>query len=180
VPVPSSKGAVTVNPAFLRSIKQGHQDLWQSLAELEQLCDKPIGHRLTRLIVDKIVEFHEQFIMQVSLEETFGYISNPICAPLHLCRDACRARDEHEYLLKSLKQIVDEAEQMLFEERYFELWVWVGQRFLGFAKRLREHEAKECALILKAFVNSANETGIGLADETRGARSRNDASEVAC
>jgi hypothetical protein len=153
--VATAKGTVTVNAAFLQEIKEENQGLWRSLVELEQLCDKPIGHRLTRLIVEKLAEFHEQLMTQFSLEETFGYFSNPASAPTQLCLAAAKARDEHGHLLYGLRQVVDEAEQMLLEERYFELWVWVGQRFLRFAKRLRSHEETECALMLDATGRNA-------------------------
>ncbi|MFO0883380.1 MAG: hypothetical protein U0894_04215 [Pirellulales bacterium] len=142
---------VTVNPAFLQEIKEVHQGLWDALAEMRQRCQRPLAVGMCRHLVNWLEEIRDQLALHFALEEAYGYFEDPVDAAPHLCQMADNLRAQHHDLYQSFCEMLDHADQLLFEERMDELALWLGPAFLTFDRILRRHEALENELIFEAY-----------------------------
>ena len=142
---------VTVNPAFLREIKEGNQELWRSLADLRHHCSCPITTGMCRHMVNWLSEFRDQLALHFALEEAYGYFDEPLQVMPHLAEKADRLRSEHQELYTELSDIVDQAERMFYAGQTAALVHSFGPHFLDFDARLRDHEEREDELIWDAF-----------------------------
>lgn len=149
--VSSLTSTVTVNAAFLQEIKEVNQELWQQLAGLRHRCQRPLAPGMCRQLVEQLGQVRDQVALHFALEEAYGYFDDPVEVAPRLCRQADALRSEHKELYSQLSDLVDRAEQMLYQERLTALAVWVGPVFLEFDARLRSHEERENDLIFEAY-----------------------------
>ncbi len=149
---------VTVNPAFLQEIKEGNQELWQSLADLRHHCSCPITTGMCRHLVNWLNDFRDQLAVHFALEEAYGYFDEPLQAAPQLAEKADRLRTEHQELYSEISELVDQAERMFYAGQTAALAHRFGPHFLAFDARLRNHEECENELIWDAF---NRDTGVG-------------------
>lgn len=164
MPASISTGTVTVNAAFLREIKEDNQELRTLLADLHHRLQRPIESDECRSIIDRLYPLLDTLAMHFSLEEAYGYFDDPLEVAPQFSQRADRLRLEHGELYQALRDLIEWAEQMFFDERHQELALCflqavLGPRFLKFERWLRRHEIDEQALICEAYT-----TDLGVGD----------------
>jgi hypothetical protein len=87
---------VSINPAFLREIKEDHHELRQLIHHTSAMLDRsgPVEIDYARL-VDMLTRLRDQLAMHFSLEEAYGYFEDAITVAPHLCRRAETLRGQH-------------------------------------------------------------------------------------
>jgi hypothetical protein len=148
----TTTATVTVNAAFFQEIKDASSELWQLLARLRHAFSRPISPGVAcRRYVEWLSELRDQLAVYFSLEEFYGYFEEPLAVAPHLCDRADALRNEHGDLYRELCDIIDSAEQLLYDGKYATLITQISQSFVDFDYRLKEHEAREADLILQMF-----------------------------
>ena len=76
--IATATSTVTVNAAFFQEIKEVNQELWQTLAQVRDVCQRPQvaqvdAHRFATLLG----ELRDQLAMHFALEEAYGYFDDP-------------------------------------------------------------------------------------------------------
>jgi hypothetical protein len=143
---------VSINPAFLREIKDDHHELRQLIHHTSAMIDRsgPVEIEYPRL-VEMFTKLRDQLAMHFSLEEAYGYFEDAIAVAPHLCRRAEALRGQHFDLFAELCRLVESAEQLLFEKQPERKLQRVSENYRVFLSHFREHEMLECDLILEAF-----------------------------
>ncbi len=150
--VSTASKTLVVNPAFLQEIKDSNPDLWETVAQLRQVCQcdgEPgaVSRQLTRLLDG----LRDQLALQFSLEESYGYMAVPHRSNGVLCDMACETQSQHGMLYMQLSDLAEQAEELQYrgvEPAQLHLLV---QRTLQFDADLREHEQAENELIERSF-----------------------------
>ncbi|GIW95838.1 MAG: hypothetical protein KatS3mg110_3879 [Pirellulaceae bacterium] len=150
--VATRTGTVTVNPAFLREVKEIHEELWQKLRECRCRAAEPVENAEEaaqfRQLLDELLE---RLARHFTVEETCGYFENPLEVAPHLATRCDQLRREHASLYLELLAIVDHADVLLDSGEAPRLWVAVQSAFIAFDDRLKAHEEAEAELIQAAF-----------------------------
>ncbi len=143
---------VTINPAFLREIKEDHHELRQLMHHTSAMLDRlgPEEIEYARL-VEMFSKLRDQLAMHFSLEEAYGYFEDAMVVAPHLSRRAEVLRGQHFDLFADLCRLVESAEQLLYHEQPTSLLERLAGQYRRFLVRFREHESQECDLILEAF-----------------------------
>ena len=143
---------VSINPAFLREIKEDHHELRQLMHHSSAMLDRsgPVEIEYPRL-VEMFSKLRDQLAMHFSLEEAYGYFEDAIIVAPHLCRRAETLRGQHFDLFADLCRLVEAGEQLLYHEQPHALLPRLAGDYRRFLVRFREHESQECDLILEAF-----------------------------
>ncbi len=143
---------VSINPAFLREIKEDHHELRQLMHHSSAMLDRsgPEEIEYARL-VEMFSKLRDQLAMHFSLEEAYGYFEDAISVAPHLSRRADNLRGQHFDLFADLCRLVEGAEQLLYHEQPKTLLARLAGDYRRFLVRFREHESQECDLILEAF-----------------------------
>ncbi len=147
---------VTINPAFLREIKDDHHELRQLIHHSSAMFDASVVHgRATetdyKRLVELLAKLRDQLAMHFSLEEAYGYYEDAIVAAPHLSRRAEALRSQHYELYAEMCRGVETAEQLLYLAKPERHLPSVASQYQAFLTRFHEHEAAECELILEAF-----------------------------
>jgi predicted nuclease with TOPRIM domain len=143
---------VSINPAFLREIKEDHHELRQLLHHAKAMFNRPAWMRVeSDRLNELLAKVRDQLAMHFSLEEAYGYFDDAIIAAPHLSRRAEQLRAEHFELFTSLVAIVEEAEQLRYRKPREGEVSGLGERFFEFYAGLQEHESRESSLILEAL-----------------------------
>lgn len=143
---------VSINPAFLREIKEDHHELRQLIHHTSAMLDRsgPVEIEYPRL-VEMFTKLRDQLAMHFSLEEAYGYFEDAITVAPHLSRRTENLRGQHFDLFAELCRLVESAEQLLYHEKPTRLLDHVSENYRGFLTRFREHEMLENDLIQEAF-----------------------------
>lgn len=149
--VTTTTATLTVNAAFLEEIKEVHQELWQLLDDLRHRVTRPIAPQLCRSLIDRFELLRDQLALHFALEEAYGYFEDPVQVAPRLSEQAEGLRSQHQDLYADFCDLLEQAEQMFYHQRHTELTLWIGDRFLAFDRRLREHERAERDLIFEAY-----------------------------
>lgn len=142
---------VTVNPAFLQEIKDVNEELWQLLADLRSRCQRPIAPGGCRGLVEQLGALRDQLALHFALEEAYGYFDDPAYVPSSIGESAENLRQEHRTLYVWLSNLVEHAEQMVYDLQLAQLAAWLGPQFATFDQALRNHESRENELIMDAI-----------------------------
>ena len=138
---------VTVNAAFLREIKEVHEELWVGLEELRMLCGRPISLRSqTTELVRRLSDLLDKLALHFTLEEAFGYFDDPVYVSAAFSRRVDDLRNQHRVLYAKLCRIVDESDAMLRRRKLAALTTIVPIQFERFARELLAHEEAEMEL----------------------------------
>ncbi len=150
---------LVVNPAFLQEIKDSHTDLWHSVHELRQTCERAAGppgdadasqtaKRLVRLLDD----LRELLGLQFALEEAYGFVALP--GPPNGSRTGELSelmQVQHCSLFLRLSDLAERAEELQYRGMAeCELDRLISEA-TAFDAALREHERLETELIERAF-----------------------------
>ena len=143
---------VSINPAFLREIKDDHHELRQLIHHCSAMLDHsgPVEIDSKRL-VELLTKLRDQLAMHFSLEEAYGYFEDAIMVAPHLCRRAESLRSQHFDLFAEMCRVVDTSEELLYHEKPLRLLQRLANHYHSFLSRFHEHEAAESDLILEAF-----------------------------
>lgn len=152
---------VSINPAFLREIKEDHHELRQLIHHTSAMLDRvkpaaqidrsePVEFDCPRL-VELLTKLRDQLAMHFSLEEAYGYFEDAITVAPHLCRRAENLRGQHFDLFAELCRLVESAEELRYQERPERSLARVNENYHAFIAKFREHESLESDLILEAF-----------------------------
>lgn len=145
-------GAVTINPAFLREIKEDNRELrhWlqrsAAAARAAAIAGEP-----SRELVAVLGQLRDQLALHFALEEAYGYFDNALVDAPELSRRALGLRDEHEPLYRELCQIVEQAERWHYRELAPGRQPLLDRRFEDFRGKLDRHEQAENELIRAAY-----------------------------
>jgi hypothetical protein len=159
----ASKRTVTVNAAFLREIKEDHEELRSLLADLHCRFQRQIEIDECRAMIDRLYPLLDALAMHFSLEEAYGYFDDPLEVAPQFSEKASRLRNEHRDLYVALLELVEWSERLFYDTRHQRHALWLlqeelGPRFLNFERRLRRHEIEETALVCQAY---ATDIGVG-------------------
>ena len=143
---------LVVNPAFLQEIKDSNPDLWETIAQLRQVChcdDEPVNvsRRLTRLL-DAL---RDQLALQFTLEESYGYVAVPSQSSQVLSDLATESQSQHGMLYMQLSDLAEQAEELQYRGVEASQLRMLVQRTCEFDAELREHEQRENELIERSF-----------------------------
>jgi hemerythrin HHE cation binding domain-containing protein len=146
----TAQGTLTINAAFLQEIKEENRELQQVLED----CAKAIGgdgaaSREPKPVVDLLARLRDQLAMHFALEEAYGYFDDAIQVTPQFTDRALKLRGQHGDLFLQLGAIVEQAEQMLYEEQVEPQLAGVARDFHRFRSRFQEHEARETDLIVE-------------------------------
>lgn len=150
---------LVVNPAFLQEIKDSNPDLWQTIHEVRQTCERSetsleTVRRLTRLLD----QLRDQLSMQFALEEAYGFIEVNASAEPWLSRpegdndlSAMKAHDQHCQLYLRLSDLAERAEELQYRGVGVEGLLGLVAATEAFDAQLRAHEQLEAELIIRAL-----------------------------
>jgi len=149
--------SVAVNAAFLQEIKDDYLELQQLLVEIRGALAGPGSLRgLWEQFVRLLGDLRDGLAMYFRLEETYGYVENPVSVAPRLSRHAQTLRKQHQRLYSEVCAIFEQAEQRLDREAGAGTPRKIIQRFTAFCDQLREHEGCEDDLIFQAFTEGAS------------------------
>ena len=143
---------VTINAAFLEEIKEDDRRLRHLLTEAraafaQRRFQRPWLIRIVALLSD----LRDQLALHFTLEESFGYFDEPICAAPWLSERADTLRAQHPDLFVQMCEIVEAAERSLEPHARRTRLDQIAGRFDEFLAALEQHEADETDLIFQAY-----------------------------
>ncbi|MCH8923688.1 MAG: hypothetical protein IIA67_11150 [Planctomycetes bacterium] len=143
---------VTINTAFLEEIKEDDRQLRHLLSEARATFTQRRFHRAWLIrTVALLSDLRDQLALHFTLEESFGYFDEPICAAPWLSERAEALRSQHRDLFIQMCEIVDRAERSLEPHARRTRLDRVSDRFDEFLAALEQHEADETDLIFQAY-----------------------------
>lgn len=143
---------LTINPAFLRDIKDDNRDLRRILANtVEAMVAPPATPNRAREMHAALGRLRDQLAMHFALEEAFGYFEQSVAQAPRLDQQARQLRDEHRLLFVELCDLIELLEQKVYHETDEPAFDLVRRRFDRFHARLQRHEANEIDLIVTAL-----------------------------
>jgi len=146
----TAQGTLTINAAFLQEIKEENRELRQVLQD----CSTAFGAdgatpREPKPVVDLLARLRDQLAMHFALEEAYGYFDDAIQVTPQLTDQALKLRGQHGDLFLQLGAIVEQAEQVLYQEQAEPRLASLARDFYRFCSRFQEHEARETDLIVE-------------------------------
>ncbi len=148
----TTTATITVNPAFLKEIKEVHQDLWQRLADVQRILTRPVPFTTEpRVFVDLLADLRDQLALLFSLEEAYGYFEDPVFVAPQLGKLAESLRAQHCELYLEITQLVEQAERHEYRGQLVSWIVVLAGAFMRFNRRFLQHEARENDLIQQAY-----------------------------
>ena len=82
----TATSTVSVNAAFFQEIKEVNQELWQTLAQVREVCQRPQAARIDcRGFAMLLGELRDQLALHFALEEAYGYFEDPAYVAPHFC-----------------------------------------------------------------------------------------------
>lgn len=143
---------VTVNAAFLEEIKEDDRRLRRLLTEAQAAFAQRRFHRAWLIrTVALLCDLRDQLALHFTLEESFGYFDDPICAAPWLSERADALRAQHPDLFVLICEIVEAAERSLEPHARRTRLDQVAGRFNEFLVALQQHETDETDLIFQAY-----------------------------
>lgn len=143
---------ITVNATFLQEIKEDNLELRQLLVEIRRALAGPGPIRgQWKRFVELLGALRDHLAVYFALEETYGYLENPVSVAPRLSRSAQTLRAQHERLYLEVGAIFEQAEQWLYQEALASPPRKTVRRLIAFCHQLREHEAREDDLFLLAL-----------------------------
>lgn len=140
---------VTINVAFLQEIKEDNVEFAEVLQATSKLFSsrEPVG---AKHAVDQLTSLQDVLKTHFAMEEFYGYFQNALVANPSISPRAEAIRDEHQTLFLQLTQIVDLAEQVLYQECSRDTNMdQVNVEFEKFELALQVHEDAENELIMR-------------------------------
>lgn len=137
-----------VNGAFLQEVKESNTSFWAALDRVRAVC---VSNNESRLVAQEIVpslgELRDTFALQISLEETYGYIQSCNPSSRNLAVQAQTAKRQHCELYMQLVEITEQAEEAQYRgtiSRDIAMFVEACEQFI---ENLNVHEELENNLV---------------------------------
>ena len=144
--------AVTINPAFLREIKDDDVRLRILLERAHDVCtlclhaDAPSSH-----FASLLAELRDQLAMHFALEEAYGYFDDPAYVAPHLSEHVESLRGQHSQLYEEVSRLAETAQNIVHRNAESRGMRQLGRWFLKFYGRLHDHEDAENELLAEAY-----------------------------
>ena len=143
---------VTINAAFLEEIKEDDRRLRHLLTEAQTAFGQRRSQRAWLIrTVALLCDLRDQLALHFTLEESYGYFDEPVCAAPWLSERAEALRAQHRDLFVLMCEIVEAAERSLEPHVRRNRWDQVADRFDEFLAALGQHESDETDLIFQAY-----------------------------
>ena len=143
---------VTINAAFLEEIKEDDRRLRHLLTEARTAFAQRRFHRAWLIrTVALLCDLRDQLALHFTLEESFGYFDEPVCAAPWLSDRADTLRAQHPDLFVQICEIVEVAERSLDPDARPARLDQLADRFDEFLAALEQHETDETELIFQAY-----------------------------
>lgn len=144
---------ISVNPAFLREIKDSNPDYMESVRRIQHICHSPDDPtRLCRSLVKGLDDLRDIVALQFSLEESYGYL--PIgdlrdfgTTETPITRKTASTQAEHRSLYIELSELAELAEELQYRGVERSMLTDLSSRVCDFVDRLLTHESAEAELI---------------------------------
>ncbi len=139
---------VTLNVAFLNEIKADNVSIGQVLKSIRTTFNggKSLG---PRSICELLGRLRDELETHFALEEFYGYFDEAEMTHSQVSRAANSLIGEHTELFSELNSIIENAEQLLYDEAGHKSESQIILDFQFFDDKLREHELKEMELMQK-------------------------------
>lgn len=147
----TTAATVSVNAAFLQEIKADHQELHLVISRLSSQLREVPSPADWKIAVDLFHKLRDCLGMHFALEEGYGYCEDAIAVAPRLSVRANALRSEHEPLFVRVQQLVERAEQSLYQNPDAVTWGELPSRYQAFVEAFETHERAECDLILEAY-----------------------------
>ncbi len=146
--VASQQKTTIVNAAFLQEVKDSNLRLWSVLHELRDL---QIGfsetRQLTRELVLLLSELRDAFALEISLEETYGFIEGAARVSSLGSPDARLSKVHHRELYLQLNELCEKVEEAQYRGTIGrDMQIYLDE-FERFDVAFRAHEDFEMELI---------------------------------
>lgn len=141
---------VTINVAFLQEIKDdfGFRKLLNVI--YHKFYPKNQTEQFSsREVADLLTDLRDELETYFALEEFYGYFEQAAVDNPCVNQKACKLKSEHEKLYLQLSQVVDRAEQIVYQENGTLTLVHVAKDFEDFCVNLAHHEQAEMNLMMR-------------------------------
>ncbi|KAA1257650.1 hypothetical protein LF1_01380 [Rubripirellula obstinata] len=144
---------MSVNPAFLREIKDSNPDYMESVRRIQHICHSPDDPTsLCRNLVKGLDDLRDIVALQFSLEESYGYIAigdlrDFGTTETPVTRKTARTQAEHRSLYIQLSELAELAEELQYRGVEHSMLIDLSARVCDFVDRLLTHERDEAELI---------------------------------
>lgn len=137
-----------VNAAFLQEVKDSNLSLWSTLHELRELQLGVDENRLlTKEVVRLLGELRDAFALEISLEETYGFIEGAARVRSLGSPDASLSKVHHRELYLQLNELCEKVEEAQYRGTIGrDLQIYLAE-FEQFDVAFRAHEEFEMELI---------------------------------
>lgn len=140
----------TLNAAFLREIKEDHQQLKSMLGRLRDLAaNRSALTNHTREFVGLLTDLVDQLAFHFALEEAYGYFEDALDQAPRFHVQAGKLRGQHEQLFLLCREVAEVGQAGLLSEGTD--WDLVVDQFVAFDQALQAHESAELSLIMDAM-----------------------------
>jgi hypothetical protein len=144
--------SVTINPAFFEEVKEAYLEI---AALLEEILRTASSWPLLELQEDeftvRLVKLSDVVEHYFSLEETFGYLDDPVFVSAAYSTRVAELRAEHADLLAQIHRLSDHAARLCYNGRLRASADTILARLRVFQEQLEQHEIRESELITEAF-----------------------------
>lgn len=145
-----STGAITINVAFLREIKEDNVHFQELLEAIRMSLDVGRNVRI-RVMAELLGRLRDELETHFALEEFFGYFNDANAKNNQVCHAAKKLYDEHQELFLQLNELVEESERLLYKETPSRNKDEIVQGFFAFYDQLKRHEQDEMDLMMRLW-----------------------------
>lgn len=147
---------ITINAAFLQEIKDNNLRLVEILKTLWKLCSVDDKRNLEPARFSELInKLRDLLEMHFTLEDTLGYLDDPLQIIPVLCKEAKRLNGQHVELYLEINAIADQAEESVHLQVNEIIYTKLIKRFRKFHEALLKHESEEYDLIMIAYYEDA-------------------------
>ena len=143
-------GAVKINVAFLREIKEDNVHFQELLEAIRMSLDVGRNVRI-RVLAELLGRLRDELETHFALEEFFGYFNDAGAKNNQVGHSAKKLCDEHRELFLQLNELVEESERLLYKETPSRNKDEIVQGFLDFYDQLKRHEQDEMELMMRLW-----------------------------
>lgn len=147
---PTETGAITVNVAFLKEIKEDNVHFGELLEAIKMSLET--GSRVQdRVLAELLGRLRDELETHFALEEFYGYFKDATVQNNQVGKVAQRLCGEHVILFVQLNDLVEDAERLLYKEPPRRTKEEVMSGFGDFYNSLKKHEQDEMLLMMRLW-----------------------------
>ena len=139
---------ITINAAFLQEIKDDNVEfralITDTCRNMSRVDIEPLD------VAQWLGDLRDSLETYFALEEFYGYFNQAQVINPAVCQEANELRNEHDILFTKLLELIDLAEQIVYNENNDPLALRrIVNGFDDFVQRLSQHEESEMALMMR-------------------------------